>query len=416
MAAFMWRRAFPLLRRVSRFSLHNSCQSTRRLYSAGDTNTEKQLEVRKATYPLIIPPVYAKTAEAEEYRKKLIIQRINDKPTATEMIHELSKVQNWHYTIHPSCFHYSFLDFYKHIVKTLMVENLPKQTMELAGTPVVEQSMEMLKPHIIDCILQEQLYLYRHKGKLAKQENVAGKQTMENIMRILLTGLAGDYPHLRDSQIDQDVQVQSFWKREETRFQFTGNPLFLIRTKDPLPEFISKEDELSVGEVPLWSYAPENVSVFKQHINPVCFPGFKTGNPFTYGHTQIYTSTFSRTRCAKDQILEEVLQGFGMSSSFGWLNGLALYQMNNPYRDLKHPMTCQTIVTNGCQFSFFCYQLNTMGLSSQSADNPLRNVCWYSPDMKLYGDIQDGRIIDFNNDVLKLVIAFLLNRTCPLEE
>ncbi|XP_022100860.1 28S ribosomal protein S30, mitochondrial-like isoform X2 [Acanthaster planci] len=318
MAAFMWRRAFPLLRRVSRFSLHNSCQSTRRLYSAGDTNTEKQLEVRKATYPLIIPPVYAKTAEAEEYRKKLIIQRINDKPTATEMIHELR--------------------------------------------------------------------------------------------------LAGDYPHLRDSQIDQDVQVQSFWKREETRFQFTGNPLFLIRTKDPLPEFISKEDELSVGEVPLWSYAPENVSVFKQHINPVCFPGFKTGNPFTYGHTQIYTSTFSRTRCAKDQILEEVLQGFGMSSSFGWLNGLALYQMNNPYRDLKHPMTCQTIVTNGCQFSFFCYQLNTMGLSSQSADNPLRNVCWYSPDMKLYGDIQDGRIIDFNNDVLKLVIAFLLNRTCPLEE
>ena len=83
----------------------------------------------------------------------------------------------------------------------------------------------------------------------------------------------------------------------------------------------------------------------------------------------------------------------------------------NPYKDLTQPMTCQTIVTNGSKFSFFCYQLNTLGLSERSHDNPLRNVCWHTEDLSLYGDIKDGKVRDFNNEVLKMMVAFLMKRT-----
>ncbi|XP_071794238.1 large ribosomal subunit protein mL65-like [Asterias amurensis] len=414
MAASMCRRLTLLPRRISLFSPHNFVQFAKCEYSTVEPATEELVEVPQAKYPPIIPPFHGKTKESEEYRTQVAIDDLNAKPTAKDMIYELSKQQKWHYIINPTCFHNSFLNLYKHCMKTVMVDSLPEQLEELAKTEEVDEVATRLKPHVIDCILQEHLYTYRHRGDLVKRDYHVGKQTMENVMRVMLTGLSADMPHLRDGETDEDVNVKAFWKRDTTRFQFTGTQLFAIRSKDPLPEFISRDSELSVGEVPSWPYAPENVSVFKRHINPDCFPGYKVGNPYNFGHTQVYVPSFDRLRCKKQNLLEEVLMGCGLSASFGWLHSLAMYNMFNPYKDLTQPMTCQTIVTNGSKFSFFCYQLNTLGLSERSQDNPLRNVCWHTEDLSLYGDIKDGKVRDFNNEILKMMVAFLMNRTVSL--
>ena len=78
--------------------------------------------------------------------------------------------------------------------------------------------------------------------------------------------------------------------------------------------------------------------------------------------------------------------------------------------DLPRPMTCNTILTDGKNFSFFCYQLNTIALHSRvSETNQLRNVCWYTKEAQLYEKMtEDGEVVNFNLDVLKTIVGMLL--------
>ena len=73
-------------------------------------------------------------------------------------------------------------------------------------------------------------------------------------------------------------------------------------------------------------------------------------------------------------------------------------------------MTCNTIVTDGKNFSFFCYQLNTIALHGRvSETNKLRNVCWYTKDAQLYEALtEEGEVVNFNQDVLKTIIGMLV--------
>lgn len=45
---------------------------------------------------------------------------------------------------------------------------------------------------------------------------------------------------------------------------------------------------------------------------------------------------------------------------------------------------CQTIITDGEYMSFFCYQLNTVAIDPDNAnENPRRNVCYGTPMMRV---------------------------------
>lgn len=70
------------------------------------------------------------------------------------------------------------------------------------------------------------------------------------------------------------------------------------------------------------------------------------------------------------------------------------------------------IITDGQFYSFFAYQLNTLELWKDDDANPLRNLCWHQENMKLFEDIQDGQLVDFNENVLKQVIKFFINQPC----
>ena len=79
-------------------------------------------------------------------------------------------------------------------------------------------------------------------------------------------------------------------------------------------------------------------------------------------------------------------------------------------------MTCQTIVINDKHVSFYCYQLNTLALDDlQAEDNDLRNVCWQVVDLPLYSAVEGNQVLDFNEEALKIMIAFLTNPTVAQE-
>lgn len=68
-----------------------------------------------------------------------------------------------------------------------------------------------------------------------------------------------------------------------------------------------------------------------------------------------------------------------------------------PYTELTYPITTQTIITNGRQFSLYAYQLNTCALYSKNSTdaNPHRNVCFGSDELNLYDVVENGQVKGF---------------------
>lgn len=62
---------------------------------------------------------------------------------------------------------------------------------------------------------------------------------------------------------------------------------------------------------------------------------------------------------------EEALQSQAMLVSFGRLVSQALYHGFDQFSDLDYPFSTQTVITNGLDWSFFAYQLNTIKLDGK---------------------------------------------------
>lgn len=79
--------------------------------------------------------------------------------------------------------------------------------------------------------------------------------------------------------------------------------------------------------------------------------------------------------------------------------------------DVTRPFVSQAVITDGKYFSFFCYQLNTVALSTQTdVDNPRKNLLWGTDSLKLYDRVEDGRVVGLNDSVIKLLVQFLINQ------
>lgn len=81
------------------------------------------------------------------------------------------------------------------------------------------------------------------------------------------------------------------------------------------------------------------------------------------------------------------------------------------FEDVTRPFVSQAVISDGHFFSFFCYQLNTVALSVEAdAGNPRNNLLWGTKSLRLYEDVRDGEVVGLNDDVIKLLVQFLLNQ------
>lgn len=107
---------------------------------------------------------------------------------------------------------------------------------------------------------------------------------------------------------------------------------------------------------------------------------------------------------------QEALHAQGISSLFGWLLGQACYQGFTPYNDVTYPLCSQSVTTDGQFWSFYVYQLNTIVLHSHFAEeSALANECWGTAELKLYEELHDGKLVGFNDQVLKNLLHFYVN-------
>ena len=99
------------------------------------------------------------------------------------------------------------------------------------------------------------------------------------------------------------------------------------------------------------------------------FPGYhhSNHNPYPHPHTILQQNTLG---IAPDQ-----LQSHGLLSMFSVLVSQAREQGIKLGEHLNQPLTTKCIVTNGIEYLFMCYQLNTL---SMQEEHGIKNIAWTS--------------------------------------
>lgn len=250
-------------------------------------------------------------------------------------------------------------------------------------------------------------------------------------------------PQLLDYQSDPSPSVRSWWfhsgfippdkkpfwigKRDDdghvnTMIQVNGSAALNLRGDAFLEPIVSQNDPLVTNTSlvekfhhPLRDYG--GVYTFKY---PVTLPGYwyDSETRFEFPHT-----TFLSTNCLKlrnksgkytvidindDQ---QCLHGQTVLSCFSWLSGLATYHGFTPLQELEYPFTCQSITTDGQSWQFNIYQLNCHSFHRDLKDTIKNNICWSSGIMQLYSSYENGQFKEVNDDVIRLLVRFLSQKT-----
>lgn len=278
-------------------------------------------------------------------------------------------------------------------------------------------------------ILNERAYTKKPRVFLyRKQEQVVGP-LLRNLVNGLTYSLAKHNPLLSVSSLDFNPHVHYYWRRgqriiprghrsghqEPTRFQIDDQPHSQIRITQQLPQFTPLEASYA-EEVPVITLAPNLMPMFRRQYANHIFTGAKLPDPACYGHTQFHLvpDRFHRDRLAHQQQSDQVevfLRANGLASLFAWTGAQAMYQGFWSQEDVTRPFVSQAVITDGQYFSFFCFQLNTLALSVETdVNNPRKNLLWGTESLRLYESVQDDKVVDLNDSVIKLLVRFLMNQ------
>lgn len=293
-------------------------------------------------------------------------------------------------------------------------------------------------------IYRNDLTLNNPEASPQEKERYVASNVALQLNRTLMNALHGEFSHLSECEVDLDPRHEGFWfvggidppgkvrsyrrglkwsKKYEMNsvdrsFQYLGSPYLALRHANPLMPLVDVnleqqnylEDKV---EIPEQKYDPKCLGYNTDHRHGTCIPGFWVGNPNEFGvlsyQKRDWMLKFAKFNDAAD--CQEALHCHGLHSSFAWLLAQACYQGFTTFNEITYPLTTQTIITDGRLFSFYAYQLNTVLLHSEHAKtNPRYNQCWATKEMKLFEEVDaTGKVIGFNDDVLKNLIHFYVN-------
>ncbi|KAK7115880.1 large ribosomal subunit protein mL65-like [Littorina saxatilis] len=330
------------------------------------------------------------------------------------------------------------LDFKKYITKTHVMPGLPETYRTAVDSSLLDELTALLSPLICDSIavemdqLQRRGYLKHFMKAGNHQESAAAHLLLRTILCSLSAQLSGQFPHLLTMQYDENVNLAATWDRHgikrsrrrmvhpewftsdivsDQRVKANTSADFVLRSDQPLPEFVSHDSGPSTGtEIPAINFAPH---VYGQPMIPkeksTVEAGYVCGDPCEFGLMSVLNTVWSHYSAEKygENHAQDARLGQGVMSSFVWLAAQAHNQGFNTLVDMTYPLTTQTVLTDGQHWQFLAYQLNTMELWKDNEGNHRANLCWVSDEAKLYAEVVEGKVHGFNPDVLRQLIAFL---------
>ncbi|XP_017546544.2 39S ribosomal protein S30, mitochondrial [Pygocentrus nattereri] len=385
--------------------------------------------------PLYPPVLPSRSAKSKSAKRRVLLEFYEQLRGAEprEKIRGLTRIQRMKYVVYPQTFAQGADRWYQHFTKTAYLPGLPdKFTSE--AEPHQEQEFEdavlsELRSLVCNALLQENWHMKKGRTFIHGEQKQYVRPFVTNIVSGLVHSLARTNPVLRLSSLDFDPQVNFYWvhgertiprghrsgRVEPQRFQIDDKPHSQIRIPHQLPEFVPLKAEIS-AEVPVIQLEPDRLPLFRRQYDNNIYIGAKLEDPCCYGHTQFHVvpDKFHRNKLNKKNLpghIEVFLRANAITSLYAWTGAQAMYQGFWSEQDVSRPFVSQAIITDGQYFSFFCYQLNTLALSSFSTpNNPRKNLCWGTESLRLYERITDGDVIGWDDNVLKLLVQFLLNK------
>lgn len=240
-------------------------------------------------------------------------------------------------------------------------------------------------------------------------KTLKGSEENEALFQSLLASawLRGEeFPHLLHSNLTFTPNVECYWQRHGVNYICQPRPLFILHTAQPLDLFC--KPSFDGGErCPPVRHQPYHMGFFEHSFDQItCSGGCRRLSIFPFTHTLFLHSRPSSTSSQTDALA--LMHLFAQSAGQTVQNG---YRFD---KHLHYPLSNQAIVTNGREFSFYCYQLNTLDLSSEDnsdeQDGGRHNVLWIGPSLKLYEKVNPGvGLKGFNPACGSLLLQFLFN-------
>ncbi|XP_030323702.1 39S ribosomal protein S30, mitochondrial [Calypte anna] len=424
-------------------------------------------------YPPIVASATAQSKAARRRRLEHFHQRVHAAATIEEKLRLYGLLQRPKYMVYPQTFALNADRWYRSFTKTVFLPGLPPRAASAAasapgaaapeatkapegavgagrespqaltlgaGAPGAAQTpkpgagaatyvdMSELRSLACDALLQESFYQNKKRPFLYRDQDHTPGPFLTQLVSSLAAALCGHNPLLAASSLDLKPEVNYYWHHGEevvvhghrkgrvdpVRFQIDDKPHLQIRVPKQLPEIVPLESDL--GDVPVIDHKPSKLPLFKKQYENKVFIGSKVADPCCYGHTQFHLipDKLKRERFIRanleDQI-EVVYRANGIASLFAWTAAQAMYQGFWNEADVTRPFVSQAVVTDGKYFAFFCYQLNTLALTVETIqNNPRKNICWGTDSKPLYDVVEGGSVKGFNDEVLFLLVRFLLNR------
>lgn len=381
-----------------------------------------------ANYPPIVASLTAKSKAARQRRIERWQATVHAAESVDKKLRILTKMQFKKYMVYPQTFALNADRWYQGFTKTVFLSGLPPPPAQPA--PLPELDLGSLRAVACDCLLQEHFFLRRKGRPPVYQEREAIASPFLDQLVVALMGLLSPHnPTLAAAVLDNKCPVHFYWLRGEEiipsghrkgrvdalRYQINDKPHNQIRIPQQLPEFVPLDYFVPV-EIPVMNCKPDKLPLFRRQYENTIFIGSKTADPCCYGHTQFHLlpdrykrEGLLKRNCA-DQI-EVVFRANAIASLFAWTGAQAMYQGFWSEADVTRPFVSQGVITDGKYFSFYCYQLNTLALTTQAdQNNPRKNICWGTQSKPLYEAIEDNDVKGFNDDVLLQIVHFLLNR------
>jgi len=198
---------------------------------------------------------------------------------------------------------------------------------------------------------------------------------------------------------------------DDTWFQYRTKALLQVRDSLPLPQIVPGSDAICQEEAVAFPYRPESVGVRFELRYPTTTPGVWPGSACTFTRLAIHPRDMLIRResvlGSKDNYID-TLHGGAIVACFSSLVGCATLQGFTIYNELTYPLNTQAVFTNGHDWSFYTYQLNTVTLSVDFLPHKRRNLCWGTEPRTLYHTVENGEVKGYDDEVMKTLLKMYI--------
>ncbi|XP_044527749.1 39S ribosomal protein L37, mitochondrial [Gracilinanus agilis] len=261
------------------------------------------------------------------------------------------------------------------LTKSKLIEGLPQRILSLAQEPAnhIENQDEQVQKAIWHA------RLWHSTEDIPKRETYCPIM-VDNLLQLCKTKIP-QYPALTRRIQAKDYMLSASWRRESTFLQIRGLNGTRLSAREPLAPIASPEEVQATESHVLDTFYPIAPTINLQECDIYDVrndTGFHEGYPYLHPHTVYFMESANRRRA---RFRPEQLRAKMIMFAFGNALAQARALYGEEARPLEQPLVVQSVGTDGRNFQFLVFQLNTTDLASSEG---VKNLIWMDSDQLLY--------------------------------